>query len=105
MKCEPEVYARVTLPALMHEVHTFIRLGVAPTRVRTRWMFGFQRRFVRTWECDTDMPHEGRLPHTSHTAAMIDLSSGSEGPSRPSDATGVCSDSPSDGGDGRDHEQ
>ncbi len=27
--------ARVTLPARMHEVHTFIRLGVRPTRART----------------------------------------------------------------------
>jgi hypothetical protein len=26
---------------------------------------------VRRWECDTDMPHEGFLPHTSHTEAMI----------------------------------
>ena len=33
-------------------------------------MFGFQRRLVRRWECDTDMPHEGFLPHTSHTEAM-----------------------------------
>ena len=33
-------------------------------------MFGLQRRLVRTWECDTDMPHEGRLLQTSHTAAM-----------------------------------
>ena len=33
-------------------------------------MFGFQRRLVRRCECDTDMPHDGPLPHTSHTAAM-----------------------------------
>ena len=37
-------------------------------------MFGFQRRFVRRCECDTDMPHEGFLPHTSHTEAMVDHS-------------------------------
>ena len=33
-------------------------------------MFGFQRRFVRRCECDTIMPHDGRLPQTSQTAAM-----------------------------------
>src|SRR5690606_25537509 len=41
------------------------------TSARTRWMFGFQRRFVRRCECDTDMPHEGFLPQTSHTEAMV----------------------------------
>ena len=30
-------------------------------------MLGFQRRLVRRWECDTDMPHEGFLPQISHT--------------------------------------
>ena len=40
--------ARVTLPAFRHDVHTFRRLGVEPTRVRTFWMLGFQRRLVRT---------------------------------------------------------
>jgi len=55
----------------MHAVHTYKRLGVPLTMARTRWMFGFQRRFVRTWECDTDMPHEGPLPQTSHTAAIV----------------------------------
>lgn len=28
------------------------------------WMLGFQRRGVRRWECDTDMPKPGPLPHT-----------------------------------------
>ena len=28
--------ARVTLPALIHDVHTFRRLGVEPTTARTR---------------------------------------------------------------------
>lgn len=37
---------------------------------RTRWILGFQRRLVRTWECDTDIPHEGRLLQISQTAAM-----------------------------------
>lgn len=32
-------------------------------------MFGFQRRLVRRWECDTDLPNEGFLPQTSHTLA------------------------------------
>ncbi|AKZ58363.1 hypothetical protein SAM23877_5318 [Streptomyces ambofaciens ATCC 23877] len=38
---------RETFPALMHEVQAFTRFGVPPTTVRTRWMFGFQRRGVR----------------------------------------------------------
>jgi hypothetical protein len=61
----------VTLPALMHEVHTFIRLGVAPTRVRTRWMFGFQRRLVRRCECEMLCPKPGPLPQTSQVAATV----------------------------------
>src|SRR5262245_58319095 len=56
----------------MQPVHTLTRLAEPPTRARTRWMLGFQRRLVRRWECDTDIPHEGRLPHTSHTAAISD---------------------------------
>src|SRR3954453_4677730 len=62
--------ALTTLPDLMQPVQTFMRVGVLPTSARTRWMFGFQRRFVRRCECDTDMPQDGPLPHTSHTAAM-----------------------------------
>ena len=63
--------ARVTLPALMHEVHTFSRLGVAPMSVRTRWMFGFQRRLVRRWECEMLCPKPGPLPQTSQVAATV----------------------------------
>src|SRR3990170_4387271 len=63
--------ALVILPDLMQPVHTLTRLTVPSTRARTRWMFGFQRRLVRRCECDTDMPHEGFLPHTSHTEAMV----------------------------------
>jgi hypothetical protein len=37
---------------------------------RTRWMFGFQRRFERTCEWLMLTPNDGFLPHTSHTAAM-----------------------------------
>ncbi len=54
----------------MHDVHTCIRFVEPFTTARTRWMFGFQRRFVRTWEWLMVMPNEGFLPHTSHTAAM-----------------------------------
>src|SRR4029078_2337248 len=54
----------------MQLVQTLTRLGEPLTSARTRWMFGFQRRLVRRWECDTDIPHEGPLPHTSQTDAM-----------------------------------
>src|SRR5439155_2446914 len=61
---------RVTLPALMHEVHTFIRRVVPPPAgTRTVWMLGFQRRFVRRCEWDTLWPKPGPLPQTSHTLA------------------------------------
>ena len=60
---------RATLPALMQEVHTFRRLGVPDTIARTVWMFGFQRRRVRTCECDTLLPKPGPLPQTSQTEA------------------------------------
>jgi len=64
---------RVTLPALMHDAHTFRRLWVPrPTTARTVWMFGLKRRRVRRWECDTDMPNPGPLPQTSQTAATGD---------------------------------
>src|SRR4029079_9955631 len=65
-----ETCGLVTLPALMHDVRTLTRLGAPFTSARMRWMFGFQRRLVRRWVWLTDMPHEGCLPHTSHTAAM-----------------------------------
>lgn len=38
----------------MHEVHTFRRFGVPDTIARTRWMFGTQRRLVRTCECEME---------------------------------------------------
>src|ERR1700691_5342242 len=53
----------------MQEVHTFRRLGVPDTIARTVWMFGFQRRRVRTGECDTLLPKPGPLPQTSQTEA------------------------------------
>src|SRR6476469_8187909 len=55
------------LPALSLEVQTFTRLGEPFTIARTRWMFGFQRRFVRRCEWLSFMPKIGFLPHTSHT--------------------------------------
>lgn len=39
------------------------------TSARTVWMFGFHRRLVRRWECETDIPKLGLLLHTSQTAA------------------------------------
>ena len=63
--------ARATLSDFRHLVHTFRRLGVPLTRARTRWMFGFHRRLVRTCECDTLLPKPGPLPHTSQTAATM----------------------------------
>jgi len=60
----------VTLPERKQPVQTFMRTGVAPTRARTRWMFGFQRRLVRRWECETFMPNDGFLPQISQTDAI-----------------------------------
>jgi hypothetical protein len=54
----------------MQEVQTCMRLVLPFTIARTRWMLGFQRRFVRTWEWLIVMPNEGFFPQTSHTAAM-----------------------------------
>lgn len=65
--------ARVTFPAFRQEVHTFRRFGVPPVTVRTFWMFGFQRRFVRRWECEMLWPKLGALPQTSHVAATVCL--------------------------------
>ena len=62
---------RVTLPALMQEVHTFRRFGVLPTMARTVWMLGFQRRLVRTCECEIEWPKPGPLPQTSQLAATV----------------------------------
>jgi hypothetical protein len=61
----------VTLPARKQPVHTFTRFVAPFTRARTRWMFGFQRRLVRTWLWETLMPNDGFLPQTSHTDAMV----------------------------------
>ena len=66
----------MTLPALMHDVHTFCRLGVPPTRVRIDWMLGFQRRGVRRCECEMLLPKPGPLPQTSQLAATVSNSRG-----------------------------
>jgi DAK2 domain fusion protein YloV len=60
----------------MQPVQTFIRFEDPSTLARIRWMFGFQRRLVRRCECDTDMPHDGPLPHTSHFDAISGLLQG-----------------------------
>ena len=56
----------------VREVQTFTRCLLPPGRVTacTVWMFGFHRRLVRRWECDTDLPKPGPFPQISHTAAM-----------------------------------
>ena len=64
------------MPALMHDVHTFCRLGVAPTRVRIDWMLGFQRRGVRRCEYEMLLPKPGPLPQTSQVAATVSNSRG-----------------------------
>lgn len=54
----------------MQEVQAFTRLVLPPgTAACTVWMFGFQRRLVRRWEWETDIPKPGPLPQTSHTLA------------------------------------
>lgn len=62
--------ALVTLPDFRHPVQAEIRLGVPPTRARTRWMLGFQRRLDFFWEKGTRLPNDGFFPQTSHTAAI-----------------------------------
>jgi hypothetical protein len=52
-------------------VQTFIRFGVPATTTRTRWMFGFQRRLVRTCECEMLCPKLGPLAQTSQLAATV----------------------------------
>ena len=78
----PRRYPRVTLPALMQDAQTFSRFLLPPGRVTTCtvWTFGFHRRLVRRWECDTDLPKPGPFPQISHTAAIIKLLKGLGGP-------------------------
>lgn len=41
--------------------------------VRTRWMFGFQRRLLRICECEIECPKPGPLPQTSQFEATMEL--------------------------------
>ena len=63
----------VTLPERRQPVQTFTRVGEPLTIARTRCMFGFQRRLVRRWECETFMPNDGFLPQISQTDAMVNF--------------------------------
>ena len=60
----------VTLPARMHDVQTLRRFDEPSTTALTRWMLGFQRRFVRRCEWLRLMPNDGCFPQTSQTAAI-----------------------------------
>ena len=59
-------------------------LGVPPTVTRMLWMFGFQRRGVRRWECEMLLPKLGFLPQTSQVAATGELQT--KGERRPTSA-------------------
>lgn len=67
------VQPRTTLPALMHDVQALRRCLLPPGRATTCtvWTLGSQRRLVRRWECDTDLPKPGPFPQMSHTAAIV----------------------------------
>lgn len=69
-RSSPAQPALTILPDLMQPVQTLTRFGEPFTKARTRWMFGFQRRFVRRCEWETLMPHDGPLPQTSQTDAI-----------------------------------
>ena len=57
---------------MRQEGHTVIRRRLpGATRARTVWTFGFHRRWVRRWECETDMPKPGPLPQTSQMLATV----------------------------------
>src|SRR5947209_2214360 len=48
-----------TLPALRHDVHTWMRRGAPFTSARTRCTLGFHRRFVRRCEWLSRIPNCG----------------------------------------------
>jgi hypothetical protein len=54
----------------MQRVQTRIRLVAPFTTVRTRWMFGSNRRGRTLWAWDTFRPTAGPFPQTSHRMAM-----------------------------------
>jgi hypothetical protein len=68
--CGWKLYAFVTLPLRMHEVHTRIRFVAAPTRACTARRLTFQRRFVTLWAWLMWFPTCGFLPQISHCCAM-----------------------------------
>jgi hypothetical protein len=68
-KCSDD-YALTTLPLRMQEVHTRMRLVVAPTRACTGRRFTFQRRLVTLWAWLMRFPDCGFLPQISHCCAM-----------------------------------
>ena len=63
-------YALTTLPLRMQDVHTRMRLVVAPTRACTGRRLTFQRRLVTLWAWLMRFPDCGFLPQISHCCAM-----------------------------------
>src|ERR1700734_129607 len=63
-------YALTTLPLRRQEVHTRMRLVVAPTRACTGRRLTFQRRLVTLWAWLMRFPDCGFLPQISHCCAM-----------------------------------
>ena len=62
--------AFATLPALMQDAQTCIRLRLPLTRVWTVWMFGSHRRFVRRCEWLSCFEKYGDFPQISQVADM-----------------------------------
>ena len=52
-----------------HALRIALSFQMQPARIF--WMFGFQRRFVRMWECEMLCPKPGPLPQTSQLAATV----------------------------------
>ena len=48
-------------------MQTYARVGVPPSRIRTRWRFGSNRRFVATMEWLRLCPNDGFLPQIAQT--------------------------------------
>jgi hypothetical protein len=82
-----------TFPALMHDVHTRIRLELLPCRTRTRWMLGTQRRLDRLWEKLTCLPTHGSLPQTSQRYGMRGVTSWEGASDRVRGTGGRCGES------------
>jgi len=62
--------ARLTLPERKQRVQTFIRFTSPLTTARTRWILGFQVRFVFKWEWLTFIPANSPFAQISQTFAM-----------------------------------